>query len=283
MRTPRTRGFTLVELLIAIIISGIVGASIISLLVRSQRLSRTQADRSVMQANIRAGMALISSELREININATQSDITALSATSITYRGQRGLGFACDVATGWIRIPRATFSGYRGPIAGTDALMLFVENDPDISIDDGWLARTITAVDAEACSDGSPGVKLTLGTNLPTSPDTLAMITIGSPVRTYELMEIGELVQGGETWLGARSISAGQAFQPVLGPLAAGGVAFSYLTGAGTAGASALTVRAIQLTLTGITDNIVAAGAGTSAWTRATDQLVTTVQLRNTP
>ncbi len=283
MPSKWTRGFTLVELMIAIVITGIVGASIISLLVRSQRLSRTQADRSVMQANIRAGMALISSELREININATQSDITALSSTSITYRGQRGLGFVCDVAAGYIRIPSATFIGYRAPIAGTDALLLFVENDPDNATDDGWTQRAITAVTTENCTSGAAGIKLTLGTNLSTTPDTVTMIKVGAPIRTYEVMQIGALVQGGQTWLGARSVSAGQTFQPVLGPLATGGVAFSYRTAAGTAGATALTVRAIQLTLTGITDNIVAAGAGPNAWARATDQLITTVQLRNTP
>lgn len=283
MRPTSRRGFSLVELLIAIIMFGIVGASIFGLLTRSQRLSRAQADRATMQANIRAGMGLISSELRELNVSGTQSDIQSLSATNITYRGMRGLSFVCEVAAGYVEVTQSTFTGYRNPVGG-DRFMLFVDNDVDVATDDGWLERTITTVNTgQTCPGGAASMRFNFATNLPTSPDTLAMVSIGSPVRTFELMEIGELVQGGETWLGARSISAGQTFQPVLGPLAAGGVAFAYRTSAGVAGATALTVRSIQLTLIGITDDIVAAGAGTNAWTRATEQLVTTIQLRNAP
>ncbi len=283
MRNASSRGFSLIELLIAIIIFGIVGSSIFGLLARTQRLSRTQADRATMQANIRAGMGLVTSELRELSVSATQSDIQSLTATNITYRGMRGLGFVCDVNAAFIRIPVATFSGYRDPIASRDRVMLFVENDPDIATDDGWLERTISGVTAENCSTGGAGWRLDFGTSLPTSPDTLSMITVGSPARTFELMEIGVLVQGGETWLGGRSISGGQTFQPVLGPLAPNGVQFTYRTGGGAAGATALTVRAIQLTLTGITDHIVMAGAGGTPGTRDTEQLVTTIQLRNAP
>lgn len=279
----RRSGFTLVELLIGIVILGIVGAAIMSLLVRSQRLARTQADRSVMQANVRAGMGLVTSELREISISATASDISALSSTSITYRGQRGLGFVCEKNANYVIIARGTFSGYRDPLA-TDGALVFVDNDVDSATDDGWTRRTLSSVATETCSSGGAGIRLNFATAIPTSPtDSLAMIQVGSPVRTFEDMEIGALVQGGQTWLAARSISAGQAFQPVLGPLSSGGVNFVYLNSAGTAGATALTVRNIRLTLTGITDNIVAAQAGPVAWTRASDQLITTIQLRNTP
>lgn len=279
------RGFTLVELLIGIIIFGIVGASIFGLLTRTQRLARTQADRAVMQGNIRAGLALITSELRDLNISATTSDITSLSGTAMTYRGMRSLGFICDKAAGYVRIARSTFNAYRDPIATRDAALLFVENDPDLSSDDSWMNRAISSVAIENCTSGAAGIRLNFATSIPaSSPDSLAMITVGSPVRTYEVMEVGALVSSGQTWLGARSVSAGETtLSPVLGPLAAGGVAFVYRNAAGSTGASATTVRLIQITLTGITDNIVAAQAGTGAWTRATDQLITTIRVRNAP
>lgn len=282
LRSAR-RGFTLVELLLGIVVFGIVSASMFGLLTRTQRLSRTQADRAVMQGNIRAGLALVTSELRDLNITATTSDITALSATAITYRGMRAVGFICDKAAGYVRVARATFAGYRDPIATRDAALIFVENDSDLSSDDSWMNRAISSVAIENCSSGEAGIRLNFATNIPaSSPDSLAMIAVGSPVRTYEVMQIGALVSGGETWLGARSVSAGEAsLQPVLGPLASGEVAFTYRTAASATGGTTLTTRAIQITLTGITDQIVAAGAGTSAWTRATDQLVTTIQLRN--
>lgn len=283
MRAANARGFSLIELLIAIIIFGIVGSSIFGLLARTQRLSRTQADRATMQANIRAGMGLVTSELRELSVSGTQADIQSLTTTNITYRGMRGLGFVCDVDANFIRVQDSTFSGYRVPIPNWDRVMLFVENDPDIATDDGWLERTITGVTAENCSAGGLGIRLDFGTSLPTSPDTLSMITVGSPLRTFELMEIGELVQGGETWLGGRSISGGQTFQPVLGPLAPNGVQFGFRTALGATTTNPLTVRVVTLTLIGITDHIVIAGAGSTPGVRDTEQLVTTIQLRNAP
>jgi hypothetical protein len=162
-------------------------------------------------------------------------------------------------------------------------LLVFVDNDVDIATDDGWTRRVITGVTSVACSAGGAGFELGFATAISAAPDSLTMITIGSPVRTYEDMEIGALVQGGETWLAARSISAGQTFQPVLGPLATSGVRFEYLTAGGGAGATAMTARSVRLTLFGITDNVVIAGAGTNAGARAVDSLTTTVKLRNTP
>lgn len=288
MRPQPRRGFTLVELLIAIVIFGIVSAAIYGLLTRTQRLSRTQAERSIMQANLRTGLALVTSELRELNINATASDIVAMNATSIEYRGMRALGFICETSAGNLKVPRGTWQGFRDPVAVRDQLAIFIENDPDIATDDGWTIRGISTIATSTCTVGAtsvPAWQLNLSTSL--SADTVAMITAGSPVRTFEVMQIGSVTASGETWLGARSVSGGEAtLQPILGPLAANGVAFTYYTGVAptsTTTTSTTAVRTIRLTLRGITENIVAAGAGTTAWQRATDSLITDIRLRNAP
>ena len=283
------RGFTLVELLVAIFIFGIVSTAIYSLLTRTQRLSRTQAERSIMQANVRTGLALVTSELRELNARGSLTDISVMTPTLIQYRGMRGLGFLCEVAVGSVKMPRLAWSGYRAPIAGRDLVMLFVENNPDLATDDGWTQRVISSVGSSTCTWGTamvPAVELILATDL--SVDTLAMMTLGSPARTFENMEIGVVVTAdGENWLGARSISGGDgALQPVLGPLAPNGVNFTYWPGVANSGSPTTTasaVRTIQLTLIGRTENIVAAGAGTTAWQRAVDTLITDIRLRNAP
>lgn len=286
MSSTARRGFSLIELIVAMVIFGIVSASIYALLTRTQRLSRTQAERSIMQANLRTGLGLITAELRELNTNASQADIYALTSTSIEYRGLRSLGFICDKAAGFVRVPRATWYGFREPVPTRDRVLLFVDNDVRFDTDDGWLERGISEVTPENCSAGGAGIRLDFANNLPA--DTLDMITVGSPLRTFERMELGQVTTpDGEIWLGARSVSGGEGtLQPVLGPLAANGVRFTGWPGVAGSGPPTTTptaVRTIRLTLRGLTENIVAAGAGTVAWQRATDSLVTDIRLRNVP
>lgn len=289
MRRPaRPRGFTLVETLIAIVIFGITSAALYGLLTRTQRLARSQAERSMLQANIRTGVGLVTSELRELNATATTTDIYAMSPTAIEYKGMRATGFVCATATDHVRVLRTDWLGFRDPIAGRDGVLLFVEHDPGIASDDGWLERDISAVATATCTvagSSLPAWRLDFATALP--PDTAAMLTLGSPLRTFERMQIGQISAGGESWLGARSVSAGETgLQPVLGPLAANGVRFTYWTGAANGSAQATVpgdVRTVRLVLRGITETIVAAGAGTTPWQRATDSLVTDIRLRNAP
>jgi prepilin-type N-terminal cleavage/methylation domain-containing protein len=290
MRTSTRRGFTLVELLVAITVFGIVSTAIYGLLVRTQRLSRTQAERAIMQGNVRTGLALITSELRELNVDTTNglADIYSMSPTAIEYRGMRGLGFVCAVDDDEIKVPQGTWNGYRDPDGSRDALLLFVENDPDKANDDGWTTRDFTASPSTCVVDGTTltAWEFDLGSII-LDTDTLPMVTLGSPVRTFERMEIGAVSADGNTWLGARSVSGGEDdLSPVLGPLAAGGVDFEYwpgLVGTGSETSTLTAVRTIRLRLVGITENIVAAGAGTTAWQRANDTLITFIRLRNAP
>ena len=284
MRRLDRSGFSLVELIVALVVFGIISAAIYGLLTRTQRLSRTQADRAVMQANIRSGIGLITSELREINVNAAQSDILAANATSITYRAMRGLGFLCDTPTNTqLVVRRGGYVGYRDPIAGRDSVALFVDGDPDSASDDSWIFLRITSITAGTCAGGGAALTMVipgLGSTLPSA------IPVGSPLRVYEVMQVGQMTQGGATWLGARTVSGGEsALSPVLGPLAADGISLRYWNGASSPSETSnlLNVRTITLTLRGLTDNIVAAGAGTVAWQQAADSFTTSIRLRNTP
>ena len=61
------RGFTLVEVLIALVIMGIVTGAIYRLLNTNQRLSLAQAEQVSLQSNVRTGSLIVPSELRELN------------------------------------------------------------------------------------------------------------------------------------------------------------------------------------------------------------------------
>jgi hypothetical protein len=194
----------------------------------------------------------------------------------------RGLGFACVAPTSsQIILLRSTFSGYRDPQGGRDSAYVFLEGaNPDASTDDSWLAVPISnAVAGAAVCGGQPGITLTV------NPAVAALAGAGvrAPVRTWEVMDLQLYVDGsGESWLGARSWSAGEAMQPVLGPLTNGdGFGLAYLDSTGVATAATDKVRSIQVTLKGLTDQAITQGTTGRGMAHVRDSLVTQVTLRN--
>src|SRR5204862_6137836 len=87
------RGFTMVELLIALVLLGLVSAALYRVLVNNQRLYMAQTQRIDLSQNIRAAANILPAEFRELD--AADGDITAMSATSISIRAMRWLSFVC--------------------------------------------------------------------------------------------------------------------------------------------------------------------------------------------
>ena len=79
------RGFTLIEVLLALVIMGIVTGALYRLLNTNQRLSLAQAEQVNLQSNVRTGSLVVPNELRELNtvlgsLDATPNDITVANA-----------------------------------------------------------------------------------------------------------------------------------------------------------------------------------------------------------
>jgi prepilin-type N-terminal cleavage/methylation domain-containing protein len=278
------RGFTLIEIMISLTIMLVVMGAVYRLMLSTQRLSRGQAERMTLQSNVRNGSLMVLNDLRELNTvtggSSGQNDILAIAATDITYRGMRGIGFICQASTATqIRISRSSFSGYRDPQSVRDSFHVFMEGtDPDSETDDTWLPVAITAVSTATACPGIIGAGITL-----TTPNTVALVglTTGTPIRFYEVMQVKLHQADGKSWLGARSVSAGEAIQPVLGPLAEGdGFLLQYLTAAAAVTADPKAIKSIRVTLRGISDGAINAGiAGTP--TQVQEELVSQVALRN--
>jgi prepilin-type N-terminal cleavage/methylation domain-containing protein len=275
------RGFTMVELMVALVLVLMVGGVTYQLLVNNQRVSRAQTSQVSLQDNVRSGALILGSELREVGYDEVTAasagavkqvpglpvvnnpDLVAIGPDSIRYRAMRALGFTCsfDKATGDI-VLRTPLQQQQRAIALTDRAMVYVENDPKTAKDDVWLHANITTPETpQNCPDGKPGTRFRVVFDAAPVGTVLdpAHTVVGGPVRIYEVMLLRSYVNGGQTWLGMRSISAGSVIQPVLGPLsgtaaADSGLALVYRDVNNNQTAVPNNVRSIDVTLKGITD-----------------------------
>lgn len=281
------RGFTLVELIIALVLMTLVGTVIFQLLNGTQRVSTAQSERMRLQSSIRTGALVVPAELRELSTNgAGQTDLVHIDTDSVTYRAARGIGFTCAVTATGIRILNTTvlpFSALRTTVPGRDSLLLFVDGDPGSRGDDAWVRLPISTVATSTCGSQA-AIAITTPNFINSLPDSqLVSVVVGGPVRTEEVMRLKRYTADGQEWVGAASISGGDAVQPILGPIAPGGFALSYFTGDGTATTVRANVRVIGITVIGLTERAVAQGGNTGANVILQDTLVTRVLLRNAP
>jgi prepilin-type N-terminal cleavage/methylation domain-containing protein len=296
MSTGR-RGFTLVELMVALVLVLAVSGVTYTLLNQSQRVSHSQVEHVGLQDAVRVGALVVANELKEIGYDSVPAeaglgtdarvspDLLVMLPGRLEYKAMRGIGFTCAAPDpGQLRLRRATLLGLRQPEDG-DSVTAHVEGDSTTGADDAWVHAGITGVSAALCDDGSPAVALAVGFAGAAGSAAPARMAVGGPVRFFEVMELRYYRSTGKSWLGARSITAGGVIEPMLGPLADStgterGLTFSYLDRNGAVTTVPNEVREIAWTLKGVTDGAVR----TSGPAPAVDSLTlsTGVALRNT-
>jgi hypothetical protein len=106
---------------------------------------------------------------------------------------------------------------------------------------------------------------------------SVAGLEAGTPVRIAEVMELRLYESEGQSWLGARSVSSGEAIQPLVGPLTDGsGFRLDYLDATGTPTADRTSIKSIRIALRGTTG-----GGGADNSDPVEEELITQVALRN--
>jgi prepilin-type N-terminal cleavage/methylation domain-containing protein len=279
---PDRRGFTLLEIIVSTAMMLIVSGAAYQLLITTQRLARGQTEQASLQSNVRSGSLVVINELRELSTvtggGRDKNDILSLASSDITYRAMRGIGFICQTPTATeIRIGRYGFSGYRDPQPVRDSAYVFLEGSPETEVDDSWLPVAITNVSSSGTCSGSGGPGITL-----TVPNTTSLtdVAVGTPVRIYEVMELKLYRAEGKSWLGARSVSAGESIQPVVGPLTDdNGFRLEYLGNGGAPTSDLTAVKSIRVTIHGISDEALNAGGGQGM--PIEEEQTTQVTLRN--
>lgn len=272
------RGFTLAEIMVVLVVTLLVTAAVYSLLITTQRLTRTQAQRVALQTSVRTGALIVLNELAELSTVAggapSQNDVVAIGTSAITYRAMRGVGFVCQTpGPTVVRLARSSFSGHRDPQAGRDEAYVFAAGNPAGETRDAWVALRILSVTSSSPCPGpaGPAITLTLSGSPASEP-----LEPGTPVRITELVEMRLYRADDRSWLGARSVNTGEAIQPLLGPLTdANGFELKYLDAFGSPTTDRTDIRSIRVGLRGM--------LGGSGEDPAPEELVTQVALRNSP
>src|SRR5256712_9470732 len=108
--SARRAGFTLIELVIALVLMSLVGGAIVKLLLRQQRLYNSTTDLIQTRQQIRQAAAMLPSDLR--GISSVGNDIYAMADSSLDFRGVFGTSIVCSNSGGKLStVPRVLASG----------------------------------------------------------------------------------------------------------------------------------------------------------------------------
>ena len=291
MRLTRSpRGFTLAELLVALVLFGIVSTAIYQLLVNNQRLYRQQTQRIELDDNVRSAVSIMPVELRGLDAaDPLGSDIIEMTDTSIAYKAMRALRWICtSLQTGAQLYMDTTRIGLVSLDPAYDSVVIFADSNPFKRGDDHWYHADVTSApqSATGCTNGAR--KINVSFNLPrvSNPNQLVPgddVMQGSPIQAFEMVRVMSYQDAsGLTWLGVQrynKTSGWSTLQPLVGPLQTGGLKFAYYNSAGVVTANRAQVARIDITVIGRTSQMVKLSSGNMGY--LIDSLVTQVALRN--
>ena len=293
----RRTGVTLVELVVALALFGVVAAIMLTVVRQQQQfhvgsLEIIETKRSAQQA-----IDLLYGELRAVS----SADIYAISDSSISFRTTFGTSHVCAIDSGRAAIvlppvgparaaPLSTF--LTTPRAG-DSLLILDPGDAADGTDDRWRPHVLTAAPGGGTCPLRPfglasSAVETAGRAITIAPALTEHVVPGSPVRFVRPASYSLYRGTGSVWmLGYSSCAAGTCTtrQPLSGPYlpfatgGAGGVAFRYFDhdGAPTADPS----RIARIDVVARARSASALDVGHVRGQRYRDSLAVTISLRN--
>ena len=289
------RGFSLVELLVAMVLLAIVVTGLYRALMTNQRVYQQQTQVIGLQQNMRAAAAILPQELREVD--ASDSDITAMTATSLSIRAHRWTGVMCappptglgaglglQIVNGSAMIVRVQPFFGRSITTARDSMFIRYEGDDGTRKDDSWvIARPTAVATAGIVCPGAPvvaGQLVTLNMNFQGKLNFPTSIVNGDPVIGFEPVtySLYQPTAGGDWYVGLTTAS-GQ--QPLIGPVLSNGLSFAYYDSTGAVTALRTRVARVDITLRGQTAQQIRARSGSNSLVRMVDSVVTSVALRN--
>ncbi|HXV86534.1 MAG TPA: prepilin-type N-terminal cleavage/methylation domain-containing protein, partial [Gemmatimonadales bacterium] len=180
------KGFTLVELVVALTLFGVCAAGVARLLTHFQRHHLRQVEQAEVRATLQTSAWLISRDLRELDVtDPLGSDLVAVSDSSLTYKAMRGVHFTCLPSALANPVVDSSALGLREADAQYDSVLVLATVAQGRESTDRWIhADLIGASAGSPCPGGRPGVQLALGV-----PEPGDSIPAGTPVRFFEMVQ----------------------------------------------------------------------------------------------
>ncbi|MFQ5689514.1 MAG: PilW family protein [Gemmatimonadota bacterium] len=255
---PRSsRGFTVVGVMIAIVLSTVVLGAMYRLLDSQGRFYSLERETLDARESLRATAALLTWELR--NEAASGGDLYAIGTNSVRLRSTQAMGVICSRTTvgSATRFGLQATSGYFQATADDSALVYSLSTDT-------WSAVKVVGVWEGSAAWSSGGTPVCFWGDSTTSVPrpqvavelqgpgaVLADLEVGAPIRLFRQVEYGLFQQNGRWWLGRRQGSATQ-WEELTGPLLApanGGLVLTYYDATGSMTSDPAQVARVDLVL----------------------------------
>lgn len=226
----RERGYTVVELIVAVSVAAVVMSAAVGVVVRHRRFYTTAADVAAAMGTLNHLEVVLGSEL--LPINASAGDLIHAGTDSMATRLFMGVYSVCEMTLSPIsftvlRLSRA------GALRAGDSAVVYSRGPGSEIADDLWEHVKIGSVSTGTCPDGSAGwtVEVEGLTN-----SEAAAVPPGAPLRAFTRASYS-FVERSNGWFLVRSAGDGPGF-PVAGPLLAPsgdtpGLRFRYLDASG--------------------------------------------------
>ena len=245
---PRGRaGFTLIEVLVALVLTVLLGGVIFQVVQGESRFATVQSAREEVQQNSRGALEVLASELRSVQraglVSATSTSITFLlprvwgvscgvtgGVLSALFPAAGGVSFDINSASGLLADTSAAGTNKWGPGANPASNRATVTALAAINPALGTAGSPCASVRATADPNGYLVGRTITGTNIPN------VVPAGNTLYLYYYVSY-DVAQSGTEWWIRRNLGTGTTTQqPLAGPLnGANGLTFTYWDANGAA------------------------------------------------
>jgi prepilin-type N-terminal cleavage/methylation domain-containing protein len=246
--TRDSRGFTMIEVIVSLVVGMIVLGSVVQLLIVQGRGYRKQREQVDVRETAREAAGLLSWDLRQAAVAG--SSFAVMGSNAVTIRAFRGLGTVCAKHALLARYGLWKTGGNIQATVDDTALVYQIGRGQ-------WNKLKITAVGTPAAMGVTacvwPGARppdMVVEFAVTATTDT-SYIKVGAPLRTFRRVQYAEYQQNNRWWLG-RKVGAAASYELLTGPLlapASNGLAFTYYDTLGAVTANPAAVGSVAFTL----------------------------------